>query len=172
MLEFKIKFDDKEMFKEIRKQSAKLEVGFFEEDIYEEVDKPFYAPKGLRAKSNLNKPRRYAAHKAIPVAQVAASNEYGVPEHNQPPRPFMRDTIQKNRMQWRKLVQDNLPILMDVEKMAEQLGMKMVKDVRKTILNFMIPLNAPSTVKRKGFNKPLIDSEQMLESVKWKVNGR
>jgi len=168
MLNFRIKFDDKKMFKEIIKQSARLQVGFFEGDIYEEIDRPYYASKGILAKRQLNKPRRYGARKAIPVARVAMVQEYG-DGWKIPPRPFMRNTVGRARRQWRKLVQDRLPVIMNMKKTAEELGIKMVEDVRKTILDFTTPPNAPSTVARKGFNKPLIDSGQMLNSVKWRV---
>ena len=151
------------MFKQIQKQSAVLGVGFFEDDIYEEIDKPFYGWK-----ANSTKPRRYGARKAIPVARVATIQEYG-DGWRIPPRPFMRDTVRRCRRKWRNIIQDRLPVVMDVKKTLSELGQIMVEDVRKTIIDFKDPPNAPSTVASKGFNKPLIDSGQMLNSVKMRV---
>ena len=63
MLKFDIKFDDEEMLKEIRKQKEKtVTVGFFNEKY----------PDGKR------------------VGKIATIQEYGAPEKNIPPRPFMR----------------------------------------------------------------------------------
>lgn len=35
-----------------------------------------------------------------PVAMVAATNEYGRPENNQPPRPFFRNAIAEHESEW------------------------------------------------------------------------
>lgn len=54
-------------------KGMKLEVGFFETATY---------PDGAK------------------VAEVAASNEFGVPSRNQPPRPFFRQAITNNKEDW------------------------------------------------------------------------
>ena len=88
MLKLTVKFDDKDLFDVIKNTEATLNVGFWQ-DIYEENDKPYYA---LNAKG---KPRRFGIRESIPVATVAARNEYGAPERNVPPRPFMRRTAER-----------------------------------------------------------------------------
>lgn len=172
MLTFKIKFDDKKLFDIVAKQKATLSVGFWD-DMYEGVDKPFYSmvakPNSKTANNPMGKPRRYGVREPILVATVAARNEYGVPEHNQPPRPFMRDTINKNWRKWRRFVQDRLPVTLDAKKTMIELGDIVSDDVRTMILTYTTPPNKPSTVRIKGFNKPLVDSGQMAESVRMEV---
>lgn len=172
MLNIKVKFDDKGLFKKIAKQKATLEVGFWG-DMYEGNDKPFYAnvakPNSISAKHPYGVPRRYGVKKPVSVATVATSNEFGRPEKNQPPRPFMRDTVRKNWRKWRTFIQDRLPITLDLKKTLIELGDIAKDDMRNEIITFSYPPNRPSTIKAKGFNDPLIDSGQMAESVRMEV---
>lgn len=142
MLKFDVKFDDDEMLKEIRKQKRKtVTVGFFDETY----------PDGKR------------------VGKIATINEYGVPEHNQPPRPFMRYTVIKNKKKWIDILQDILPQNMNIERSLSILGDVIADDVSQMIKAFAVPPNAPSTIARKGFNDPLVDTGRMRDSVGWKV---
>lgn len=139
MLTFKIKIDDKKIFKALKKQKATLEVGFWDDT--------------------------YSDGKS--VASVAAFNEYG--GGNTPPRPFMRNCVKRNRKKWRNAVQDILPVNLDIKKTFQTLGEDMVEDLKYEIYATNTPPNAPSTVKRKGFNKPLIDTGKMVSSVRMRV---
>lgn len=166
MINFKIKIDDKDMLKALKKQKATLEVGFWG-DMYEEIDKGFYSSYGLGGKTT-GKSRRYSPRKAISVAEVAMANEFG--GKNRPPRPFMRYTIKSRKRKWRKIVQDLLPQYMDnVKGLFEKLGDYCKEDLENTIRDWSVPPNAPSTIKKKGFNDPLVDSGQMMSSVRWRV---
>lgn len=162
MLKMNVKFDDKKMYDFVRKQKARLKVGFWG-DMYEANDKPYYA---LNAKG---KPRRFGVREAIPVANVAIANEYGVPEKGVPPRPFMRRTKDRKFRKWHRFVQDRLPITLDAKKTALDLGDVMADDIRQSIIDYDYPPNRPSTIKIKGFNDPLVDSGQMAESVRYEV---
>ena len=166
MINFRIKIDDKDIYKALKKQKATLEVGFWG-DIYEEIDEGFYAPYGPQ--SNItNKARRYSPRKAISVATVAAANEFG--GKNRPPRPFMRTTVKKNRKKWRNFVQEVLPqYANNINGMMEKLGEIAVEDMTEMIRIWSKPPNAPSTIRRKGFNDPLIDSGQMMDSVRMQI---
>ena len=174
MLKFNVKFDDKEMFDEIVKQRATLKVGFFPDQVYEAIDKPFYAnvakpnTKGTW-NEKVGKPRRYSARKQIPVAQVAMIQEYGDPAHHIPPRPFMKWTVYKNWRKWGRFVQDKLPQLMDAQDTMERLGQIVVQDMKDMITDWSEPSNKPSTIAQKGFNNPLIDSGQMRDTVRMEV---
>ena len=139
MLTFKIKIDDKEIFKALKKQKATLEVGFWDDT--------------------------YSDGKS--VANVAAFNEYG--GGHTPPRPFMRNCVKRNRRKWRNIVQDRLPVNLDIKKTFQTLGEDMVEDLRMEIYRTNTPPNAPSTVERKGFNKPLIDTGKMVSSIRMEV---
>ena len=139
MLTFRIKIDDKKMLKALMKQKATLEVGFWG-DTYSDGES---------------------------VASVAAFNEFG--GGYTPPRPFMRNCVKRNKRKWRNAVQDRLPVTMDAKKTFQTLGEDMVEDLKMEIYRTNTPPNAPSTIKRKGFNKPLIDTGKMVSSVRMRV---
>jgi hypothetical protein len=48
----------------------------------------------------------------------------------------------------------------------------MQSDIRESLVNWTTPPNAPSTIARKGFNKPLIDTGFMQRKIDYKVMGR
>ena len=139
MISFKIKIDDKDIYKELKKQHAKIEVGFFEGEKY---------PNGKS------------------VAEVAAFNEFG--GGHTPPRPFMRTCCERRRNKWRKVVKDNLAKNPDVRTTMAELAQVMVEDLKDYIKIWTYPPNAPSTVAKKGFNDPLVDTGRMMNSVDWR----
>lgn len=173
MLKFSVKFDDKELYDEVANQKATLKVGFFPDQYYDEIDKPFFSkkakPNSITLKNPLGKPRRFGKSERIPVAVVALKNEYGVPERNVPPRPFMAYTFDKCIKKWVRIVQDKLPQNLDIKETMEIVGQQAVKDMRYTIEWWQIPPNAPSTIRNKGFNNPLIDTRTMIDSVRMEV---
>ena len=71
MLSFKVKIDDKEMFKEIAGKKAVAEVGFFVYQYYEPIEEAFYSNVPLRTKNGGVRARRIGKREKIPVAQVA-----------------------------------------------------------------------------------------------------
>ncbi|MEI7296602.1 hypothetical protein WCQ02_31050 [Paraburkholderia tropica] len=150
----------------------------------------------------------------MPVAQVAATNEYGgtvtVPAHDVainrkvkqdgefakngrfvkesesnfqtthhvdeytvtiPSRPYFRGMVQKNKGQWG-------PALGQIIKSADydstvalgRLGSMVRDQLQDSIREFSEPPNAKSTVRKKGFNDPLVDSSHMLNSADFEVN--
>lgn len=171
MLSFKVKIDDKEMFKEIAGTRAVAEVGFFENQYYEPIEEAFYSNIPLKKVKNGIRARRIGKREKIPVAQVALANEYGVPEHNVPPRPFMWRTVDGNAKKWAKMVQNELPQMkkMDLKTMVKRIASVAVRDMQRTIDELQYPPNAQSTINAKGFNNPLIDSGQMRDSVTWRL---
>lgn len=100
------------------------------------------------------------------VAAVAAFNEYGVPSHNQPPRPFFRSMIQAHNGQWGpmlgKLLKRND---YDGALALGLLGEELINELQDSIRSGSYPPLAPSTVRRKGFDTPLIDTAVMWRSI-------
>jgi len=139
VIRFSIKIDDKDIYKQLKKQNGKIEVGFFEGEKY---------PDGKS------------------VAKVAAFNEFG--GGHTPPRPFMRTLAQNHRKIWRKILQDELPKEEDAHTALATLAEYMVDDLKDYIRIWTYPPNAPSTVKKKGFNNPLVDTGRMMNSVDWR----
>lgn len=104
----------------------------------------------------------------VSVAQVAYWNEYGTA--NIPARPFFRNTIAEKQDEWA----DNAASILqhadgDVGKALALIGEGVKGDIVETIQNFSEPENAPSTVKKKGFNKPLIDTGDLWRAIQSEV---
>ncbi|MTC37222.1 hypothetical protein GKR70_01490 [Providencia alcalifaciens] len=112
-----------------------------------------------------------------PVATVAYANEYGVPENNQPSRPFFRNAIDKHKDEWVKSISNGLASGLDANDVLEGVGAKVQMDVRDSITELMEPALSASTirarrtrkVRRNESTKPLIDTGVMYESVNYEV---
>lgn len=57
----------------------------------------------------------------------------------------------------------------DATKTLEITGAAIAGQLRESITNLMEPPLAPSTIKRKGFDKPLIETSHMINSVNFEV---
>jgi hypothetical protein len=120
-----------------------LEVGFFEGETY---------PDGT----------------SLPT--VAAQNEFGDPAKKIPPRPFFRTTISKNSDEWGNLVAKAAKFYnYDEKQVLSVLGQKIKEQIQDSIRSWDSPPNAPRTIEKKGFNNPLVDTRQLLNSPEYKV---
>ena len=102
------------------------------------------------------------------VAQVAFWNEYGTATI--PSRPFFRNTIAQHKDEWPKqaaaLMESNSG---DVRQTLELMGEGVKGQIVETIQAFREPPNAAATVKKKGFDKPLIDTGTLWRSIDYEV---
>ena len=101
-----------------------------------------------------------------PVAMIAAIQEYGAPSRNIPPRPFFRNMVARRSSEWPAEIEAQIKST----NYNGRLTMNRMKEVIKGDLKLSIrdtndPPLAPSTIKRKGFDKPLIHTSHMLNSV-------
>ncbi len=105
----------------------------------------------------------------IPIAQVAFWNEFGTKTMH--PRPFMRNTIAKHSGEWG----DNLAVALKTNQFYANSALRVmgevIKDQIQTTINEWPADNAPLTIAIKGFNKGLVDSGQMRDSVGYQVTG-
>ncbi len=100
------------------------------------------------------------------LPMVAAINEFGAPSRGQPPRPFFRRMIKQHQGEWPAAIANLLKSNdYDAKKTLDQTGEAIVGQLRQSIVDFTDPPLAPSTIARKGFDKPLIDTSFMLKSV-------
>lgn len=105
------------------------------------------------------------------VAEVAAINEFGAPSRGQPPRPFFRLMVAEKRESWPAAVAANWKATGgDVEKTLDRMGQGIKGQLQDSIQSLRDPPLAPSTIKRKGHDKPLIDTGHMLNSVDYRVD--
>lgn len=150
---------------------AAVKVGFFETETYP-GGKYHWTDKRLAGMSP--EARQFAEFLegkdkfAGPVAQVAFWNEFGTKKS--PPRPFMRNTVASKSPRWgiglgqalKKTHFDPIPAL-------AIMGMGIQGQIRQTIRDYKDPPNSRVTADLKGFNKPLVNTGQMLRAVDFQV---
>lgn len=109
----------------------------------------------------------------VTMAQIAAWNEFGVPEHNVPARPFMRTAARRFRKKWTKAfrvrLKEALLGRMTAVNAGSIVGNVARADVQATIVRGPWVPNAPYTIARKGSTRPLIDTGQMRQSIRYEV---
>jgi hypothetical protein len=101
------------------------------------------------------------------VAAVAYANEYGA---SGPPRPFFRNMIEQEKPTWGpKLAAAYKANNGDGKAALGIVGLDIQGQLIKSINDLTSPPLAPSTIKRKGFDKPLIDTSKMINSTAVRV---
>lgn len=109
-----------------------------------------------------------------PVAMVAATNEYGNPSNNQPPRPFFRNAIAEHESEWLDAISRGLQKGVPLDDVLAVVGERAVGDVVQSISTLMDPPLSPATIasrKSKGnaSTKPLVDTKVMIRDVHYEV---
>ncbi len=105
-----------------------------------------------------------------PVAMVAAIQDFGAPRANIPPRPFFRNMVAAKQDEWPRAIADLIVANdYDIEKSLHIAGEAIAGQLRESIVNTNTPPLAPSTIARKGFAKPLIDTSHMINSIDHEV---
>lgn len=99
----------------------------------------------------------------LPVATVAFWNEFGTVRS--PARPFFRTTIAQQQKTWGDKLGKALAFYnYDGVQALRALGQSMRDDVEASIQRWSTPPNALRTIRRKGFNKPLVHTSVMNRS--------
>lgn len=103
-----------------------------------------------------------------PVAAVAYWNEYGTSTIQ--PRPFFRGMVAKKSPQWGS---DLATVLREKDNDAAKalgiMGERIKDQLTESINEFTTPALSPRTIEQKGFDKPLIDTGHMRDSITSKV---
>ena len=144
--------EGKKFFKEIEKLvKMQVRVGY-------QQGKDFYEGEG----------------KKVDLLDVAMFNELGT--SRTPSRPFMRDSVDDNEENITKFCQAQLKGIVngskDAESVLKAIGAMQVGLVQKTIKDGSFTPNAPSTIARKGSDKPLIDTGLMRQSVHYVITDK
>jgi len=111
------------------------------------------------------------------IATYATANEFGVPSRNIPARPAFRTMVDKNRdMLGREL---NRQMQRQIARRSPSsdgayisVGLLASNLLKKSIRNWSIPPNAPSTILQKGVNNPLADTGAEQQAVTFEVRSR
>ena len=107
-----------------------------------------------------------------PVAMIAAIQNFGAPRAGIPPRPFFSDMIKKRSPEWPKAIGDLLVAnRYDALRTLQMTGEAVTGQLRKQIQDTNAPPLKPATIRRKGFDKPLIDTGHMWNSVDYQVKA-
>lgn len=108
-----------------------------------------------------------------PVAMIAMIQEFGAPAAGIPPRPFFRNMIAAKSPEWPDAIASLLrEHNYDLAKVFALAGEAIAGQLRQSIIDTNSPPLAPSTIARKGFAKPLVDTGHMLQSVDYRVSRR
>ena len=103
---------------------------------------------------------------------IAFILEGGAPAANIPPRPFFRKMINRRQATWSKILLAFLKThSYDVRLALKGVGLRMGEELQVEMIELQDPPNAQSTITRKGFNNPLIDSRNLLRSIEFEVEG-
>ncbi|MDU7495750.1 MAG: hypothetical protein E7K97_19650 [Providencia rettgeri] len=111
------------------------------------------------------------------VAEVAYKNEYGVPENNQPPRPFFRNAINEHSEEWVDAISRGIGNGLDARTVLEAVGAVIQGDVQESIATLVEPPLSQETIRRRrerkvmpnSSTKPLVDTRVMIGSVNYEV---
>lgn len=103
-------------------------------------------------------------------AMKAAINDFGAPSAGIPPRPFFRNMVAEKNGGWAGDIGKLLKAQdYDATVVLNFMGDKIKGQLQQAIQDFAgVPLK-PATIKRKGFDKQLIDTGAMWQSVAWVV---
>lgn len=136
-----------------------------------EVDvKYFHTPKVEDDGVNVGWFEDQTYEDGLPIAKVARWNEFGT-KAGIPQRPFMRRTMMKHEKEWIETLKTIVQREIDkdkninIDKALKKFGEIVKGDIQETILEGGFVKNAPATVKKKGFNMPLVDTGVMISSI-------
>lgn len=106
-----------------------------------------------------------------PVAYVATIHEFGIGRI--PARPFMRPAVADHGREWIDLLGQGAKAAINggpsPAEVLEAVTLAAAGNVAEKIQAVTSPPLSPVTIKRKGHDKPLVDTGQMVQSVTGKV---
>ena len=105
------------------------------------------------------------------VIDVARWNEFGT--NKIPARPAFRRSISRTSPKLAAMgaeqARDMLHGRLRFDVAARRLAKVLVEDMKKAVESFRTPPNAPSTIAKKGFNNPLIETRLMVRTIGFKL---
>lgn len=111
----------------------------------------------------------------LTVAEIAAVNEFGTSDGRIPERSFIRSTFDKMREELERDAGKLVALVLDGAMTAQGalgvLGAKLAAEMKKTVTvgEGVAPANAPSTVRRKGSARTLVDTGRMVGAITWVI---
>lgn len=111
--------------------------------------------------------------RGVDMAQIAMFNELGTSDI--PARPFLRKTMEDSEDDIRAFCEERVQEIAEggtAEDALKQLGVYGKSLVQAKIKDGTWKPNAPSTVKKKKSDKPLIDTGKMRQSVNYVIKNK
>lgn len=102
----------------------------------------------------------------LPVAMIAMALNYGTSKV--PARPFMEKTITDRSAEWIKGLTVMMTMGYDAEVAMGQIGQAMKDDIKTTISEWPAD-NSAAWVAKKGFDRGLVWTSHLLNSVEWEL---
>jgi hypothetical protein len=107
------------------------------------------------------------------VAMVAAIHNFGAPSRNIPPRSFFSNMIARHSGEWPSEIRTQLKSTgYDAVVTMNRMGALITGQLQQSIRDTNEPPLRPATIRRKGFDKPLIDTSLMNDSATFEYNER
>jgi hypothetical protein len=110
----------------------------------------------------------------LTLATIAAVNNFGSADGKIPARPVLEPAITKGAPQYQRLAEVMLPKVLSGEMtmriLLEQMGQLAEGHIKQEITDLKTPPNAPSTIKKKGSDNPLIDTSAFRQSIRYVID--
>lgn len=114
-----------------------------------------------------------ASEKGVDICDIAAFNELGTVDI--PSRPFLRKSVDENQDKINAFLQGSKQDLLSgksAEDILKEIGIFQKDLVQEKITEGSFEPNSPATIKKKGSDKPLIDTGRLRQSVNFVVKKK
>lgn len=102
-------------------------------------------------------------------AKLGAVLNYGLPEKNIPPRPWLIPGVKKGEKRYAKDFKHSIENDMNVPQAMLRIGALAKGEAQKFMTDLKTPPNAPLTIKLKGSSNPLIDTGVLRHTIDYKL---
>ena len=107
----------------------------------------------------------------VDIANIAMWNELGT--SRSPARPFMRKSVDENTDKIKSMCARQLKRLgASAQDILEKIGVFQKGLIQRKIVDGTFEPNAPSTIRKKGSSRPLIDTGRMRQSVNFIIRRK
>lgn len=123
-----------------------------------------------------NNGKQLKISKEVTLGEVATIHEFGDPSNNIPERSFLRDTLEIKKDEIISNIKEQIETAIKSKSNAKMAVKAISNDVlnkiQERILDGIEPQLSSETVKRKGHDLALIETEQLFDSIKSSVNKK
>lgn len=111
-----------------------------------------------------------AASGEFSMATLGAVQHFG--NEDIPARPWLDVGVEQGTKEYLDIIEEGIADGLTQDQILNQVGAAAAGYVQQYITDLKSPPNAPSTIKKKGSDNPLIDTGAMRSSVTWTVTDK